>query len=81
MLVLALVVIAVVSYLLGSVNGAIVASNLIFHDDIRKPYEVGCAIQKKRLECAIMVQAQLNLEKEEGKSMPIRAISMPASSI
>ena len=35
MLVLALVVIAVVSYLLGSVNGAIVASNLIFHDDIR----------------------------------------------
>ena len=35
MLTLALIVIAVVAYLLGSVNGAIVASNLIFHDDIR----------------------------------------------
>ena len=62
-------------------SGGCHANADLFHDDIRKPYEVGCAIQKKRLECAIMVQAQLNLEKEEGKSMPIRAISMPASSI
>ncbi len=35
MLALSLVIIAVVSYLLGSLNGAIIASNLVFHDDIR----------------------------------------------
>jgi len=35
MLTLSLIVIAVISYLLGSVNGAIVASNLVFHDDVR----------------------------------------------
>ena len=35
----------------------------LFHDDIRKPYEVGCEIQKKRLECAIAVQAVLSMEK------------------
>jgi uncharacterized protein len=32
--------------------------------DIRQPYEVGCAIQKKRLECAILVQACLALGKK-----------------
>ena len=37
----------------------------LFHGDIRKPYEVGCEIQKKRLECAILVQAVLALEKME----------------
>ena len=28
--------------------------------DIRKPYELGCEMQKKRTECAIMIQAALN---------------------
>ena len=37
----------------------------LFHDDIRKPYEVGCEIQKKRLECAILVQSLLALESME----------------
>lgn len=35
MRILALVVTAVASYLLGSLNGAIIVSNLVFHDDIR----------------------------------------------
>ncbi len=46
-------------------SGGCHANADLFHGDIREPYEVGCAIQKKRLECAIMVQAALALEKEE----------------
>ena len=44
-------------------SGGCHANADLFHDDIRKPYEVGCEIQKKRLECAIYVQALLELEK------------------
>ena len=36
MMTLALVATAIASYLLGSINGAIIASNLVFHDDVRK---------------------------------------------
>lgn len=43
-------------------SGGCHANADLFHDDIRKPYEVGCEIQKKRLECAIYVQAMLALE-------------------
>ena len=48
-------------------SGGCHANADLFHGDIRKPYEVGCEIQKKRLECAIYVQALLALEKEEAK--------------
>ncbi|TYZ31011.1 thioether cross-link-forming SCIFF peptide maturase [Selenomonas caprae] len=44
-------------------SGGCHANADLFHNDIRKPYEVGCEIQKKRLECAIYVQALLELEK------------------
>ena len=44
-------------------SGGCHANADLFHDDIRKPYEVGCEIQKKRLECAIAVQAVLSMEK------------------
>ncbi len=46
-------------------SGGCHANADLFHGDIRKPYEVGCEIQKKRLECAILVQAVLALEKLE----------------
>ncbi|MBQ9364577.1 MAG: thioether cross-link-forming SCIFF peptide maturase [Schwartzia sp.] len=46
-------------------SGGCHANADLFHDDIREPYEVGCAIQKKRLECALMVQAVLAMEKEQ----------------
>ena len=36
-----------------------------FHGDIHKPYEIGCELQKKRLECAIMIQAVLLMAKAE----------------
>ena len=48
-------------------SGGCHANADLFHGDIRQPYEIGCAIQKKRLECAILVQAVLALEKEEAE--------------
>ena len=44
-------------------SGGCHANADLFHGDIRKPYELGCELQKKRLECAIMVQAAMKLEK------------------
>ena len=49
-------------------SGGCHANAELFHGNIRKPYEVGCAIQKKRLECAIRVQAELALEKMREKA-------------
>ena len=43
-------------------SGGCHANADLFHGDIRQPYEVGCEIQKKRLECAIYVQAKLLTE-------------------
>ena len=43
-------------------SGGCHANADLFNDDIRKPYEIGCEIQKKRLECAIYVQAVMNEE-------------------
>ena len=37
-------------------SGGCHANADLFNDDIRKPYDIGCEIQKKRLECAIYVQ-------------------------
>lgn len=49
-------------------SGGCHANADLFHGNIREPYEIGCAIQKKRLECAIMIQAALALEKEGQKN-------------
>lgn len=38
-------------------SGGCSASNLLVNGDIKKPNEVGCAMQKKRLECAIALKA------------------------
>ena len=38
-------------------SGGCHANADLFNGDIRQPYEIGCEIQKKRLECAIYVQA------------------------
>ena len=37
----------------------------MFNKDIHQPYKMGCELQKKRLECAIMIQAVLALEGGE----------------
>ena len=43
-------------------SGGCHANADLFNGDIRKPYEIGCEIQKKRLECAIYVQAMCAAE-------------------
>ncbi len=45
-------------------SGGCHANADLFHGDIRKPYDIGCEIQKKRLECALYVQALLKLEED-----------------
>lgn len=40
-------------------SGGCHANADLFHGDIRAPYEVGCELQKKRLECALYIQAKL----------------------
>lgn len=38
-------------------SGGCSASNLLINGDIKKPHYVGCALERKRLECAIALQA------------------------
>jgi uncharacterized protein len=43
-------------------SGGCHANAIAFNQDLAKPYLMGCALQKYRLECAIMIQAKLALE-------------------
>lgn len=45
-------------------SGGCHANAINFNNDIRKPYELGCEMQKKRTECSIMIQAKLMMEGE-----------------
>ncbi len=38
-------------------SGGCSASNLLINGDIKKPHHVGCALERKRVECAIALQA------------------------
>lgn len=42
-------------------SGGCHANSQLFHGTIDQPYELGCELQKKRLECALMIQAGLSL--------------------
>lgn len=44
-------------------SGGCHANADLFNGDIYKPYELGCELQKKRLECAIAVQALIAMNK------------------
>lgn len=46
-------------------SGGCHANALSFNGDILKPYRIGCEMQRKRLECAIMVEAKRMLSEEE----------------
>ncbi|NLP46194.1 MAG: thioether cross-link-forming SCIFF peptide maturase [Epulopiscium sp.] len=46
-------------------SGGCAANAYQFHGNILEPYKIGCELEKKRLECAIMIQAKL---AEEGFS-------------
>jgi uncharacterized protein len=43
-------------------GGGCHANAIAFNRDIRRPYSLGCSLQRKRLECALYVQAQLALD-------------------
>lgn len=45
-------------------SGGCHANAINFNKDITKPYDLGCEMQKKRTECAIMIQAKLLTEGE-----------------
>lgn len=45
-------------------SGGCHANAINFNGDITKPYDLGCEMQKKRTECAIMIQAKLLTEGE-----------------
>lgn len=46
-------------------SGGCAANAYNFHGDIHEAYDIGCALQKKRIECAIMIKAALAAEEEQ----------------
>ncbi len=45
-------------------SGGCAANSYNFHGDIHDAYDIGCALQKKRVECAIMLKAAEALDTE-----------------
>ena len=45
-------------------GGGCSANNYNFHHDIREPYSIACELEKKRVECAIMIKAAQACEEE-----------------
>ena len=41
-------------------SGGCSANNVQYMGDIRKPHEISCALEKKRVECAVMIKAALS---------------------
>ena len=39
-------------------SGGCQANNISFNNDINNPYDIGCQMQKKRIECAIALKAE-----------------------
>ncbi len=48
-------------------SGGCHANAQLFNDDLYQPYKMGCELQKKRLECALAVQAALALAGQAEK--------------
>lgn len=48
-------------------SGGCHANALNFNGDINKPYDLGCEMQRKRTECAIMIQAKLMMEGQDNE--------------
>ena len=47
-------------------SGGCHANADLINGDISKPYEYGCKLQKKRLECEIIIQALLASDAQDG---------------
>lgn len=50
-------------------SGGCHANAQLINGDIHKPYALGCELQRKRLECAILLQAVLGQELQEREKM------------
>lgn len=48
-------------------SGGCAANSYNFHGNLLDPYEVGCELERKRVECAIMIKAALAQTVEEGE--------------
>ena len=46
-------------------SGGCHANAFNFNNDILKPYDLGCQMQRKRLECALMVEASVMINQDE----------------
>ncbi|KXZ39426.1 uncharacterized protein SAMN05661008_00388 [Alkalithermobacter thermoalcaliphilus JW-YL-7 = DSM 7308] len=46
-------------------SGGCHANAYNFNKDLKKPYKLGCEMQKKRIECALMIQAKIMLEGDK----------------
>lgn len=46
-------------------SGGCQANNYNFNGTILKPYGIGCILQRKRIECALMIKAAESLEKQQ----------------
>ena len=51
-------------------SGGCHANNEAYAGDIHKPYQITCEIQKKRVECAMMIQAYNSLRKPKVMAQP-----------
>lgn len=51
-------------------SGGCHANNDMYAGDIHKPYDITCEIQKKRVECAMMIQAYNQLKKPKIMAQP-----------
>lgn len=47
-------------------SGGCHANADLFHHNLKEPYDMACEIEKKRLECALYIQAQLALAQNNG---------------
>lgn len=45
-------------------SGGCHANAYNFYQDVNHPYEIGCEMEKKRIECALMIQAKLSSEED-----------------
>ena len=62
-------------------SGGCAANAWHFHGSINDAYDIGCALQRKRVECAIMIKAaQADYEAKTGKALsepvPIEGVAM-----
>ena len=48
-------------------SGGCAANAYKFHGSINDAYDVGCELQRKRIECAVMIKAALAEEDEKEK--------------